>query len=112
MTPRDTTRRRFLSTVGCGTAVLAASGALRAADRATPNIMMVLSDDHTQIDAGCYGSRVARTPNIDRLAREGMRFDNACTPTAMCVPSRATLYTGLYPVRNGVAYVELPAAPC
>ena len=62
---------------------------------------MVLSDDHTITDTGCYGSKAVKTPNIDRLAREGMLFRNAFAATAMCVPSRATLYTGLYPMRHG-----------
>ena len=66
-----------------------------------PNIVMVLSDDHTKTDTGCYGSKAVKTPNIDRLATEGMRFRSAFAATAMCVPSRATLYTGLYPMRHG-----------
>ncbi len=66
-----------------------------------PNIVMFLSDDHTTMFTGCYGDSKINTPNIDRLAEQGMRFENSFTTCAMCVPSRASLYTGLYPVRHG-----------
>lgn len=66
-----------------------------------PNIVLLFSDDHGILDAGCYGNEVIRTPNIDRVAREGMRFTGAFTATAMCTPSRSVLYTGLFPHRNG-----------
>jgi len=66
-----------------------------------PNILLVIGDDHTWHDLGCYGNRQVRTPNIDRLAARGMRFTAAFTATAMCSPTRQQLYTGLFPVRNG-----------
>ncbi len=66
-----------------------------------PNFVIVFSDDHGIDDSGCYGNTVVRTPNIDRLASEGMRFTRAFTATAMCAPSRSMLYSGLYPHRNG-----------
>ena len=66
-----------------------------------PDIVLVLADDQTWSDSGCYGNRQVRTPNIDRLAAEGMRFTRAFTATAMCAPTRQQLYTGLFPVRNG-----------
>jgi len=66
-----------------------------------PNIVICLGDDHSWHDIGCYGSKDAKTPNIDRIARKGMRFTHAFTATAMCAPTRSQLYTGLYPVRNG-----------
>src|SRR5262249_16489039 len=58
-------------------------------------------DDHTFTDAGCYGNAEVQTPNIDRLAKQSLRFTNAHTASAMCVPTRSMLYTGLYPVKNG-----------
>jgi N-sulfoglucosamine sulfohydrolase len=70
-----------------------------AADR--PNIVLFLSDDHTASDCGAYGSREVRTPNIDRLAREGMLFRRAFAASPTCMPSRAALLTGLMPLRNG-----------
>ena len=66
-----------------------------------PNIVLFLSDDHALRDAGCYGSSTVRTPNIDRLASEGMRFDNMYSITPTCVPSRSSIYTGLGPHRHG-----------
>ena len=66
-----------------------------------PNILLILADDLSWFDLGCYGSKDVNTPNIDKLAREGMTFSNAYTATAMCAPSRQQLYTGLFPVRSG-----------
>ena len=67
----------------------------------SPDIVIVLADDQTWNDSGCYGNRQVKTPNIDRLAAQGMRFTRAFTATAMCAPTRQQLYTGLFPVRNG-----------
>ena len=66
-----------------------------------PNIVIIIADDHGLEDSGCYGNTVVQTPNIDRLASEGMKFNRAFTATAMCAPSRSMLYTGLFPHRNG-----------
>ncbi|MEM9015478.1 MAG: sulfatase [Verrucomicrobiota bacterium] len=66
-----------------------------------PNVLLILADDLSWFDIGCYGNKVVRTPNIDKLASDGMKFSNAFTATAMCAPTRQQLYTGLFPVRNG-----------
>ena len=66
-----------------------------------PNIVVFLSDDHGQEDAGCYGNTEVLTPVIDQLAREGMVFTRAYTPVSVCAPSRSALFTGLYPHLNG-----------
>ena len=66
-----------------------------------PNILIIMADDQTWRDSGCYGNHEVNTPNIDRLAVEGMRFTHAFTATAMCAPTRQQLYTGIFPVRNG-----------
>jgi choline-sulfatase len=58
------------------------------------NLLFILSDEHQRDIAGCYGDRVAITPNIDRLAARGTRFTNAYTPCPICVPARAALATG------------------
>lgn len=71
------------------------------AEAPRPNFLLFVSDDHSAADSGVYGNSSVRTPSIDRLAREGMRFTRAFTSTAMCSASRATLFTGLYPVRHG-----------
>lgn len=84
--------------------VVAAPGLLRAADKTTssrPNIVIVIADDMAWHDCGPYGSKTVRTPNIDRLAKQGLTFRQAFTATAMCSPTRQQLYTGLFPVRNG-----------
>jgi N-sulfoglucosamine sulfohydrolase len=69
-----------------------------------PNFVFILADDCTYNLLGCYGGKNVKTPHIDSLAREGMRFTQAYAATAMCAPFRAELYTGRYPVRNGVVW--------
>lgn len=68
---------------------------------AKPNVLLILSDDQTWEDNGVYGSPNAITPNIDKLASQGMRFTHCFTATAMCAPTRQQLYTGVFPIRNG-----------
>lgn len=76
-----------------------AAGAAFAARGEKPNILMILSDDHSAAHAGCYGNKVIRTPNIDAFAAEGMRFDRAYTTSPQCSPSRASIFTGQSPQR-------------
>ena len=66
-----------------------------------PHIIVYLSDDHGWEYLGCYGNAHIQTPHLDSLAAAGMRFTHAFTPTPTCAPSRATLYTGLYPAQHG-----------
>lgn len=66
----------------------------------SPNVLFLFSDQHAQKVAGCYGDRVVQTPNIDRLAREGVRFDNAYCPSPICVPSRMATLTARWPHRQ------------
>lgn len=75
---------------------------LAAAAKPRPNILFVMTDDHTTQAMSCYGSRVNRTPNLDRIATEGMRMDRVFVTNSICTPSRATLLTGKYSHRNGV----------
>jgi len=72
-----------------------------ARSQSPPNFVLFLTDDHGKRDTGCYGNEIVRTPNIDRLSEEGMRFDQACSITATCTPARSSLYTGLGPHRHG-----------
>jgi arylsulfatase A-like enzyme len=75
--------------------LLAVAGATTASEvPERPNILLVLADDWGCGDAGVYGRTWIRTPAFDRLAREGLRFDNAYTPNAKCAPSRASILTG------------------
>jgi arylsulfatase A-like enzyme len=71
-----------------------------ASDR--PNIIFIMADDHAAHAISAYGSRVNTTPHIDRLASEGMRFDNVFVTNSICTPSRATILTGQYSHVNGV----------
>ena len=66
-----------------------------------PNILFIMSDDHAAHAVSSYGSKVNQTPNIDRLARDGVRFANAFVANSICTPSRATLLTGVYSHLNG-----------
>ncbi len=96
-----TTRREFLTGLG---AVAAATASGRLAFGGTdrpPNILWIMSDDHARHALGAYGSRINRTPNLDRLAAEGVRFDNVFCTNSLCAPSRATLLTGKYSHKNG-----------
>ncbi len=69
-----------------------------------PNFLVIMADDCTYNDLPVYGGRNARTPNIDRLAREGLVFERAYLAEAMCQPCRAELFTGQFPTRNGCAW--------
>lgn len=66
-----------------------------------PNIIFYLADDQDKYDYGCYGNDKIHTPGVDRLASEGLLFENAFTGQAICAPSRSQLYTGNYPLKNG-----------
>lgn len=76
------------------------NGSLLHAQR-QPNIIIFLADDLNQQDIGAYGNREVKTPFMDQLSREGMRFTNAYAASSMCTPSRSAMFTGLYPFRNG-----------
>src|SRR5690242_12749371 len=66
-----------------------------------PNIVLIFADDLGYGDLGCYGSKNP-TPNLDRMAREGVRFTQFCVPQAVCSASRAALLTGCYPNRVSI----------
>lgn len=66
-----------------------------------PNIVLIISDDHGLADSNCYGNKAVRTPNIDRIANEGVRFDFAFCASTLCSPARAVIDSGLMPFRNG-----------
>ena len=80
--------------------LVSAATAARAADR--PNILFIMTDDHAAHAIGAYGSRVNRTPNLDRLAREGILLRNVFATNSICTPSRAAILTGQYSHVNGV----------
>jgi arylsulfatase A len=70
-----------------------------------PNIVLILADDLGYADPGCYGSKDIRTPNIDRLAHDGVRLTDAYAAAAVCSPTRASIMTGRYPQRSGFEWV-------
>lgn len=69
---------------------------------ARPNVILINTDDLGYGDLGCYGHRVIRTPNLDKLASQGLRFTQFYAPSALCSPSRAALLTGRTPYRTGI----------
>ena len=66
-----------------------------------PNILFIISDDHAYQAVSCYDGTLNRTPNIDRIASEGMRFDRCYVTNSLCGPSRACILTGKYSHKNG-----------
>jgi len=84
--------------------------AVRAASVAKkPNVIIILTDDQGYSDLSCYGSKRIRTPQIDRMAAEGIRFTDMYAAASVCTPSRAALLTGCYPIRIGMG--EFPLLP-
>ena len=111
----DCTRRDFLKAIGLGAASLAmpgctngyqGSGGKVTADR--PNFVIIFMDDQGYQDVGCFGSPHINTPNLDRMAAEGMKFTDFYAAAAVCSPSRAALLTGCYPPRVGITKVLFP----
>ncbi|HUZ46686.1 MAG TPA: sulfatase [Terriglobia bacterium] len=76
-----------------------------------PNLVFLISDDQSYPDAGCYGNKYLDTPNIDRLAREGMRFDRGFAPSPSCSPSRSAILTGESPHETGTSRFHSPMPP-
>ncbi|MEK6238681.1 MAG: sulfatase-like hydrolase/transferase, partial [Planctomycetales bacterium] len=66
-----------------------------------PNNVFIMSDDHASHALSCYGSKINKTPNLDRIANEGMRFDRCYVTNSICGPSRAVIQTGKYSHLNG-----------
>src|SRR5215208_5252640 len=85
-------------------AAMTASAA--AAER--PNILLVLSDDHSAAHVGCYGNPDIRTPNLDRFAAQGMRFDRAYVTCPQCVPSRSSIMSGRSPIDTQMTRFSAP----
>lgn len=77
-------------------------GSLMTFQQRAPHMLFILSDDHAAHALGCYGSRVNKTPALDRIADEGIRFDEAGCANSLCAPSRATLLTGTHSHVNGM----------
>lgn len=91
-----------------GLVVLSFTVGVRTQAQASPNILLIISDDHAWGDYGFMEHPVVRTPSIDRLAAEGVLYTRAYVPTAVCRPSLATLVTGLYPHQHGITGNDPP----
>jgi arylsulfatase A-like enzyme len=98
------TRRDAIKAIGSGALSFALMGLMgrNGMSGRRPNILFIMTDDHSRDAISCYGSRLNTTPNIDRLAQEGVRFTNAFCTNAVCAPSRAVLLTGKHSHINGV----------
>ena len=108
MSASDFTRRGFLRALGVGMASLAVPGCTsgnRRAGGSKPNFVIIFADDQGYQDVGCFGSPNIKTPNLDRMATEGMRFTDFYSACSVCSPSRAALMTGCYPPRVGITKV-------
>ena len=80
-------------------------------DHQRPNIIFLLSDDQTSIATGCYGNTQVVTPNMDKLASEGVRFANHYNTTSICMASRACIMTGMYEYKTGCNFMHGPLKP-
>ena len=110
--PQRSADRRGPSLLGLPLVVgwlLTVVGGASAADR--PNILFLLSDDHSAPYLGCYGCSDVRTPNLDRFAAQGMRLDRMFVTCPQCVPSRASLMTGRSPVSVRMVRFTAPLPP-
>jgi arylsulfatase A-like enzyme len=81
--------------------VLSVDAVSHGATKQRPNILFIMTDDHAAHAMSCYGSVVNQTPNMDRIAKEGMRFDRCFVVNSICTPSRASILTGKYSHLNG-----------
>src|SRR2546423_4187194 len=75
---------------------------------ARPNVLWICADDHAPYVIGAYGNKQVRTPNLDRLASQGMRFDRAFCNSPVCTASRQSFITGRYPRTIGVTQLKTP----
>ena len=99
--PANQTRMIHLSRLICLWALAVAYTAWGAAP-SRPNILFIMTDDHAAHALSCYGSRINNTPNLDRIAKTGMRFERCFVVNSICAPSRASILTGKYSHLNGV----------
>lgn len=87
------------------------AGRVEAADPAKPNIIVIMADDLGYGDLSCYGAKAVTTPNIDKLAAQGLRFTSGYTSASTCTPTRFSMLTGTYAFRQKGTGIAPPAAP-
>jgi len=98
------TRRDFLKSAGLGASALVLTRRnVRPWQERPPNIILILADDLGYAELGCYGQKRIKTPNIDRMAREGIRFTSCYSGSPVCAPSRCVLLTGKH---TGHAFIR------
>jgi arylsulfatase A-like enzyme len=95
------TRRSF-------NALPAAALAQTGASTSLPNILFVISDDHSAADLGCYGNKAIQTPNLDALAKEGLRFETCIVTSPQCSPNRSAIFTGCMAHTIGTSRLHTP----
>ena len=100
----DYTRREMLG-------LMAGAALSPAAGEPPPNILYIMADDHAAHAISAYGSNINKTPNIDRIANDGVRLTNCFCTNSICTPSRAAILTGQYSHKNGVYTLERPLDP-
>ena len=117
MASQGCSRRSFLKTAGLGAAALASPGCLNALQRFAggipaekPNFVIIFADDQGYQDMGCFNAPLIETPNLDRMAAEGMKFTDFYSAAPVCTPSRAALMTGCYAQRVSLPNVIGPSA--
>ena len=110
MAERIETRRHFLKSLACGAvAVTTGCHALSRSSRSSrPNFVLVIGDDISVDDFGCYGHPHIRTPSIDALAAGGIRFTNAYLTASQCSPTRCSIISGRYPHNTGAPELHMP----
>ena len=101
--------RKMLWVAGLLGVLFASTTAAEGPER--PNVVLIIADDMAWDDCGAYGNRKVGTPNIDRLAREGMRFDRAFVTASSCSPSRSSIITGRYPHNTDAEELHWPLPP-
>jgi arylsulfatase A-like enzyme len=107
---RETLTRRAFGKSMLAAVALAATGVRRATaqNARPPNILVFIADDAGARHFGCYGNRAIRTPNVDRLASQGLTCDKAMLTTSQCSPSRISILTGRYPHATGAEDLHMP----
>lgn len=108
MKNKSFSRRNFLKSVGMASSVLMAGSMNFACSgkKERPNILWVTSEDNSPTYVGCYGNPFATTPNIDRLASQGIVYENAFSTAPVCAPTRSTIITGVYPPSMGTQHMR------
>jgi arylsulfatase A-like enzyme len=102
------TRREFIKDLGLGTAAIIMPQIISCKEKVgpRPNILFIMSDDHAAQALSCYGSKINKTPNLDRIANEGMKLTNCFCTNSICTPSRASILTGKYSHKTGCRAFE------